>query len=246
MEDYDVLTGERTGAHEDDASSQSEIAGTNPGDGAETETDAAPEPTDEMIKSALADNIRNMTGGMFVYSAVNRSLAPNIEPQVFQVYRDKLLHDAGSPTDPLEVMLIEQLALAHFNIGRLHMKSCCVENPKLVIAYADSATRLLGEFRRCTLALEDFRAKQAARKERSASIDAAEMPAPEKHNGKPRPSTNGKPSANGKKTSSGKKKAHDSKLTANGEVPECIRQRMGYAANGASKQTAAIGSNGKG
>ena len=171
-----------------------------------------------------------------------------------------MLEDAGNPSDPIERTLIEQLALAHFSIGRLHMKACSMEVPKLAIAYSDSATRLLAEFRRCSLALEDFRAKQATRKERPVGNDVAEKTTPAKYNGKPRPSPNGKkpstngkktvngrkPSTNGKKTVNGKKKAAQSKLTTNGEIPECLRERMGLAASDGLKPTAAIGANGKG
>jgi len=171
---------------------------------------------------------------------VSTTLADKISPDAFKQYRDILLEDAGSPSDPIEIMLFEQLALAHFAIGRLQVRACIMDNAKLSVAFSDAATRLLGEFRRCSLALEDFRAKQAVRKERPASNDAAEKTAPAAQNGTPRPSTNGKSSSNGEK------KASDSKLTTNGEVPECLRQRMGYATSDALMQTVEIGGNGKG
>jgi hypothetical protein len=175
-----------------------------------------------------------MTGAAHLYAAVANSLSDGICTEAFKVYRDRLIRDAGKPTDPIEIMLIEQIAMAHFHIGRLHLKCCSVDSHKLVTAYADAATRLLGEFRRCTLALEDFRAKQAARKDRASCIDAVEKAIPVENDGKPR-----RPSRNGKK------EAVNKKLITNGEVPECIRQRMGYATNDASRQTVGIGENAK-
>ena len=157
-----------------------------------------------------------------------------------RVYRNKLLQDAGSPSDPIEIMLIEQLALAHFNVGRLQIKSCSVEDPKLAVAFSDAATRLLGEFRRCTLALEDFRAKQAARKDRNESTADAEKKSPAEHNGTPRPSTNGK------KPSKGKKKARDAQVTTNGEIPQCLKDRMQSPIPGVLQPTGVTGRNGKG
>ena len=154
------------------------------------------------------------------------SLSSGIDPQAFPLYRDKLLKEAGDPSDPIEIMLIEQLALAHFNIGRLQIRSSSVQDAKLAVAYSDAATRLLGEFRRCTLALEDYRAKQAARKTAITNTEEAEEESPPKRNGKPCPSTNGKRSANGKKPLNGQKKADNAKQSANGELPQCLKDRM--------------------
>ena len=39
------------------------------------------------------------------------------------LYRDRLLADCGNPTDPIEVMIIEQLGLAHFYLGLMHCKA---------------------------------------------------------------------------------------------------------------------------
>jgi len=210
-----------------------------------TTTDSKPKPDSEpeidpsAVILARAENIRAMSGGAFLYASIATVLGAEYNPQAFVVFRNKLLERCGDPTDPIEIMLVEQLALAHFSIGRLQIKASVIDNTKLAIAFGDSATRLLGEFRRCTLALEDFRAKQAARKEQPVN-NAAKKTAPAAQDGEPWSSTDGTSSSNGKK------KAFDNKLTTNEEVPECIRQRMGYAANDALKQTVEIGGNGKG
>ncbi len=193
---------------------------------AETAAEQAPQPSTEAIREALADNLRDMTGASFLYCSAASSLSDGFDPHAFKVYRDKLLQDAGNPTDPIETMLIEQLALAHFNIGRLQMKSCSVDNAKLAVAYSDAATRLLGEFRRCTLALEDFRVKQAVRKAQTANV-VVETESAAKPNGKPRLSTNGKKSSrNGRKQVNGQKKAMTAKLTNTGDIPQCLKDRM--------------------
>ncbi len=220
----------------DGQSGRSENAnGSNTIEATEAKAATKPEPSPEMIRDAYATNLRDMVGPTHLYVAIACSLSDSITPAAFKVYRDRLLQDAGNPTDPIEIMLIEQIAMAHFHIGRLHLRSCSTEHHKLATAYADAATRLLGEFRRCTLALEDFRSKQAARKDRAATVDAVDKATPGGSNGKPR-----EPSRNGKK------KSANSKLRTNGEIPKCIRQRMGYTTNGASRQIAGIGGNGKG
>ena len=181
-------------------------------------------------------NLRDVTAAGWLWWIMSTMLSDKISPEAFKQYRDILLEDAGSPSDPLEIMLIEQLALAHFSIGRLQVKSCSMEVPKLATAYADSATRLLGEFRRCTLALEDFRSKQAARKRESASNDAAEKTVPAARNGESLPSTNGK------------KKPPTTKQRGDGhtEMPECLQKRMAPLAPNGSLLAAATSGNGRG
>ena len=144
------------------------------------------------------------------------------------------LAKVGIPTinysPSIEVMLVEQLALAHFNIGRLQMKASQASDAKLAIAYGDAATRLLAEFRRCTLALEDFRAKQVSRKAGSAQPEAEAKPSA--RNGRSHGSCDAlKKPATTKKGTNG-----------NGEVPQWLKERMHQCPipNG-SKQAAATG-----
>jgi hypothetical protein len=107
-------------------------------------------------------------------------------------------------------MLIEQIALAHFHIGRLHLKSCSTAQAPLAVAYADAATRLTAEFRRSALALEDYRAKQIAR---CQMADGVPMLEPE---GKVTP----------ERKSQKKKTTSKMKPTENEETPEWLRKRM--------------------
>jgi hypothetical protein len=258
--DYDPLLG--TVVERLEKRPQSAPSGTRPGTSDKAETPTAPPDEDEAVRDAsVAANLRDMTAAGFLHWIVSSLIPAELSAEGFKLYRDRLLQEAGNPSDPIEIMLIEQIALGHFAIGRLQMKACTMEVPKLSIAYSDAATRLLGEFRRCTQALEDFRAKQAARKERSTVKEVAKKTVSATRNGKPRPSTNGKkpstngkkPSTNGKKPSTnrkkkvnGKKMAMTTELTTNGEIPECLRERMGFAASDVLKPTAAIGANGKG
>ena len=80
-------------------------------------------------------------------------------PESFKAYIDNLLDECGSPHDPVERMLIEQLALAHHNIGRLHVKSSIASSHEESVAYAAAATRLTAEHRRLAAGLQDYRAK---------------------------------------------------------------------------------------
>ena len=75
----------------------------------------------------------------------------------FRTFFDRLMDDAGNPDDPVERMLIQQLAMAHFRIGELHSKATEAKSVELVKAYNSAASRLLGEFRRVALAISTYR-----------------------------------------------------------------------------------------
>ena len=115
-------------------------------------------------------------------------------------------------------MLIEQIALAHFHIGRLHLKSCSTAQASLAVAYADAATRLTAEFRRSALALEDYRAKQIAR----CQVMAGSVPAIEPE-----------PKATLERMSKARKKetAAKKQIAGNSETPEWLRKRMNPTMN---------------
>ena len=80
-----------------------------------------------------------------------------MDTYAFKSYRDKLVADCGSPTDPIMVMMIEQIALAHFNIGRLQFRSATAGTIEAARAYGGLATQLLAEFRRSCVALQALR-----------------------------------------------------------------------------------------
>src|SRR5262249_3433228 len=74
-----------------------------------------------------------------------------------QAYLRTLLQDAGDPADPIARMLIEQLAMAHHTIGRLHFRAAMREGLAEVVAYHSALARLMSEFRKSSLALQSLR-----------------------------------------------------------------------------------------
>ncbi len=99
--------------------------------------------------------IRNLAFPAAMATAI--PVAQDIGAGAFKVYRDGLLREAGSPTDPVEVMLVEQISLAHHRVAQLHAQaeqSKTIEGAKV---YSTAATRLTGEVRRLALALKQYR-----------------------------------------------------------------------------------------
>lgn len=92
----------------------------------------------------------------------------DLEAEAFFRYLEHLVRESGNPTDPIERMMIEQIALAHFRIALLHSYAAGTADKDVVEVYTGSAVRLTGEFRRLVLALREYRDPAATtRKERS-------------------------------------------------------------------------------
>jgi hypothetical protein len=81
-----------------------------------------------------------------------------ISSRGYRAYLDRLLRDASNPTDPIEVMLLEQLAMTHFRIAQLHSKAGQAQGIEAEKMFSSAAARLLGEFRRTALAIRVYRA----------------------------------------------------------------------------------------
>jgi hypothetical protein len=83
----------------------------------------------------------------------------------YKIYLEQVLKDCGDPADPIERMLIEQAALAHFRIAQLHADAAHAKSPEVMKLYSTATTRLLGEFRRLALGLRDYRGTRQKRPE---------------------------------------------------------------------------------
>jgi len=192
-------------------------------------------------------NLRDNSAAGWLYWVTNSTLGEQIGPDAFLVFRKLMLEEAGDPADPIERMLIEQLALAHFSIGQLRIRSCATDMPKLSLAFSDSATRLLGEFRRCSLALEEYRSKRAARQEKRGSANGKLTPSNDGH-GHLKASANGKkkyPPAKMGSNGNGKHRHAGPVLNTNGELPPWVKKRMAYPTPNGSPPAEEIASNGK-
>jgi hypothetical protein len=75
----------------------------------------------------------------------------------YRQYLDKLRTDAGNPSDPIEVMLLEQLALAHLRTAQLQSKAGSAEGLETAKIYNAAAARLLSELRQTALAIKTYR-----------------------------------------------------------------------------------------
>src|SRR5262249_35201294 len=104
-----------------------------------------------------ATTLKDETDGCYLYGTLAPLFGTQINNLAYRAYLKQLFHEVGNPSDPLERMVIEQLALAHHCIGRLHVKSASSKTMHEATAYIAAAARLMTEYRRSALALKTYR-----------------------------------------------------------------------------------------
>jgi hypothetical protein len=109
------------------------------------------------VPEQWAAHLRNSIPALFMFASLKKPFG-EIDEKAYRIYRDRLLADCGSPTDPIEAMVLEQLALAHFNLGLLHCKAANAGHVAATAAYSAAASRLMAEFRCSSLGLQAYRA----------------------------------------------------------------------------------------
>jgi hypothetical protein len=75
----------------------------------------------------------------------------------YKLYRDEILAASGNPTDPIEVLLIEEFLWAHHRLGQLHVEAAAAKTKDMIEVYNSAAARLMAELRRSALALREYR-----------------------------------------------------------------------------------------
>jgi len=150
--------------------------------GEKTQKDASPHPANSTAArpSGAPLPVQRQAG------TIDRALFPSMlasalrldqyfDVKGYRAFLDRIFADAGSPSDPVEVMLLEQLVLAHLRAGQLQAQAGMAEGLEAVRLYNAAAARLLAEFRKTALALKSYR-EAPARRDRAG----AETPPPQR------------------------------------------------------------------
>lgn len=74
-------------------------------------------------------------------------------------FLDKMIQESGNPSDPVEIMLLEQLAMCHHYSMQMQVLSKKAEGTEAIELYMSGAARLSSEFRKTALALKEYRKK---------------------------------------------------------------------------------------
>ena len=118
---------------------------------------APPEP---LSPEQQAENLRQFGGAVSAYAAGAGVFGPGFDIPTFKIYLDDFLKAMGSPTDPLERMLVEQLATANLAIGRLHMRAGASKSAAEASVCLGAVARLMAEVRRTSVALHTWQASR--------------------------------------------------------------------------------------
>ena len=102
---------------------------------------------------------KTLKEGVFASQVVSTLRLPgSIDTVAVRIFLEDLLARSGSPDDPVEVMLLKQIALANFRLGDLHALAADAKGEAAKLLNGATA-RLLGEFRRMILSLATYRTK---------------------------------------------------------------------------------------
>jgi hypothetical protein len=77
-----------------------------------------------------------------------------------------LIRDSGNPTDPVELMMLEQIVMTHLHAAQLQGIAAGAEGQEFEI-YSAAAIRMLAEFRKSAVALATYRQMSMPAKRRS-------------------------------------------------------------------------------
>jgi len=114
-------------------------------------------PADLARHEYYANELRNNSAAIWHHAALATKIR-GVDPQSYILYHERLRADCGGPTDPIEVMLIEEIAQAHACLGLLFAKTSNGGHVEAVGIYAGATARLMAEVRRSALALQAYRA----------------------------------------------------------------------------------------
>lgn len=175
---------------------------------------AATPPPDLVAAAMTAEKVQELSCAGFLFGVTGK-LYPGADILPFKIYLDNFLESAGIPSDPIERMLLEQLALAHHAMGRLHVRAGMRENMDEVSACHAAVARLMGEFRRHALGLQEYREASAKRtKSKPERQPVATKSTPEKNG----------TASNGAHLN-GTKKSCDTEVVSNGRLTEFFHER---------------------
>lgn len=101
--------------------------------------------------------IGEMGAAAVLMSLAGKNFGSTVGGGGFKTYWDNLLAASGNPKDPIEVMLLEQLAWCHQRLGALHCQAAEARTVEVAVAYDAAAARLMAEYRKSALALRVYR-----------------------------------------------------------------------------------------
>ena len=125
---------------------------------APTQTQAPPAQRQPTTDERIAHRANLVKTSVFARAMASTiELDDSFDTSVFQSYLEQMQIEAGDASDPIERMMIEQLAMAHLRIGDLHLHAAHATGSELIKILNAATMRALSEFRKTALALAAYR-----------------------------------------------------------------------------------------
>lgn len=119
---------------------------------------------EDQAKLDMANELGRSLRQTHTANVLEATLAPLHGPGVgsagYLAIRDHVLRDSGSPTDPIEEMLIEQFTLTSYHIGQLHVRAAEAKSIDATKVFYGALGRMQAESRKLALALQAYRSPQ--------------------------------------------------------------------------------------
>jgi len=109
------------------------------------------------ILQAEADQLAKVAPGTFLYGILEGYFNSALDKFSYVAFMQNLVKQM-EPANPLEAMLVEQIALSHHALGRAHVRAANANNPEAAKVFYAAAGKLQAEFRHSLLALKTYRA----------------------------------------------------------------------------------------
>ncbi len=203
-----------------------------------TQPNVDPRILQEWANKFRAANLQDKASAGYLYLIGQQILGKNIDVDAYVEYRNGILKACGDPQDPVEALLLEQLLMAHHTVGRLLCQSSITEHPNLTVSFANAAARMAGELRRTAVALATYREKSRPVIDETSAVAGKIHPAAQQE---PEP-----PKQKPRMKSCDSKQGSKRNGKHNGEIPQCLKERMDGEIPVASQPAASTGKNGRG
>lgn len=140
-------------------------------------TDARPKPCSD---PKLADEHRKQAAIVREFATSSAlagmiKLNKHVTPAGVKTYLDEFCRDANSTDDPVERVMLEQLAFAHHRLAHLHLESSQATDVEAIQIYNAAAARLLSELRRLALAIREYRSPTSGKSSKVEHIVRQEI-----------------------------------------------------------------------
>lgn len=80
-----------------------------------------------------------------------------IDGNACRIYLDRFLEDAGDPSDPVQRVLLEQVAVLRLRLADLHTQAARAKSVEATKILTGATARLLGEVRRLAVTLRELK-----------------------------------------------------------------------------------------